>query len=295
MPMETFKNWFLATRPWSFTMTFISVSVGSALAATDGEFSWFLYTVVLLTMLVLHAATNLVNDYFDVRNGIDTADTLKYRPHPLLEGKISLQQAKIAIIWFYALVIGVGLYVAATRGWAILGLGLIGVIASIGYTTPPLKYKYNALGEFSVFLMWGPLMVGGAYFVQQQTFNLQVFLVSLPFGALVALVILVNNLRDMVHDRSKGIRTLPILIGQYNGVRLYVILMLLAYLGVLWMSLAGPLRIWSLLVLFSLPLAYRLLNQLPREIPLDADVRTAQLDTAFGVLLVISLVLGYYF
>ncbi|OQW93406.1 MAG: 1,4-dihydroxy-2-naphthoate octaprenyltransferase [Beggiatoa sp. IS2] len=294
---NVYQNWFLASRPWSFTMTFISVSVGGALAAIDGIFSWPLYLITLVAMIAFHAATNLLNDYFDVQNGVDTLDTstAQYRPHPLLEGKLQPQQVRQGVIILYLFVALAGIALAAARGWIVLFIGLIGAFASIAYTAPPFKYKYHALGELSVFLMWGPLMIGGAYFVQHQTLSPQVLWVSLPFGALVALVILVNNLRDMVHDHRKGVQTLPLLIGQGNGIRLYVMLIILAYGGILWMSFVGPLHLWSLLVLLSLPLAYRLLKQMAREIPVDADVRTAQLDTVFGTLLVISLVLGAYF
>jgi 1,4-dihydroxy-2-naphthoate octaprenyltransferase len=135
-------------------------------------------------------------------------------------------------------------------------------------------------------------MVEGSYFAQRQAFGKSAFWVSLPFGVLVALVLLINNIRDIIHDRQKGIMTLPILIGQRNGLRLYLGLVIVAYLGILWMSIFGPLDLWSLLVFVSLPLAIRLLKQMWYEIPIDADARTAQLDTAFGLLLVISLIPG---
>ncbi len=95
----------------------------------------------------------------------------------------------------------------------------------------------------------------------------------------------------LYHDRDKGILTLPIVIGQCNGPGLYIALVVLAYLGIIGMSLFGPLHLWSLIVLISLPLAVRLLRQMMQQVPIDADAQTAQLDTAFGVLLVISLVL----
>ena len=138
-------------------------------------------------------------------------------------------------------------------------------------------------------------MVLGSYFVQRQTLSASAFLISLPFGVLVALVLLANNIRDINHDHDKGILTIPIVIGQRNGLRLYLALVLLAYLGIVGMSLLGPLDLWSLIVLISLPLAVRLLRQMMRQVPVDADEQTAQLDTAFGVLLVISLVLDGLF
>ena len=274
-------------------MTAISVSVGGALAAIDGDFSWGLFGLALISGVFLHAATNLINDYYDVKSGVDTREvsTAQYRPHPLLEGKLEPPKVLRAALLLYGTATVIGLGLVAARGLPILWLGLAGTFASMTYTAPPLKYKYSALGEISVFLMWGPLMVLGSYFVQRQTFSAAAFWISLPFGMLVALVLLANNIRDVNHDREKGILTIPIVIGQRNGLRLYLALVLLAYLGIIVMSLMGPLHLWSLIVLISLPLAVRLLRQMVQQVPVDADAQTAQLDTAFGVLLVISLVL----
>ena len=291
--MNFYRNWFLASRPWSFTMTAISVSVGGALGAIDGRFSWTLYLTTLVGTILLHAATNLMNDYYDVKSGVDTHEvsTAQYRPHPLVEGKLKAEHVRIAAYVLYGLSALIGVFLAATRGWELMWIGLIGAFASLTYTATPLKYKYSALGEISVFLMWGPLMVAASYFVQRQVFSMSAFWVSLPFGVLVALVLLANNIRDITHDRGKGILTLAIVLGQRKGILLYGTLVVVAYLGIILMSIFGPLYLWSLIVLFSVPLALRLLRQMLKQIPADADARTAQLDTAFGVLLVISLVL----
>ncbi|MBE9544112.1 MAG: 1,4-dihydroxy-2-naphthoate octaprenyltransferase [Proteobacteria bacterium] len=295
--MNIYRNWFLASRPWSFSMTAISVSVGGALAAIYGDFSWFLYLVTLAGTILLHAATNLINDYYDVKSGVDTQEvaTAQYRPHPLVEGKLEARHVRTAAYILYGLSTLIGIYLAATRGWELMWIGLIGAFASLTYTAPPLKYKYSALGEISVFLMWGPLMVAASFFVQRQEFNINAFWISLPFGVLVALVLLANNIRDIAHDRDKGVLTLAIVLGQHKGILLYGTLVVVAYLGIILMSIVGPLYLWSLIVLASLPLAIRLLRQMKEHVPADADARTAQLDTAFGVLLVVSLVLAGVF
>jgi 1,4-dihydroxy-2-naphthoate octaprenyltransferase len=274
-------------------MTAISVSVGASLGAIDGSFSWALYLITLLGTILLHAATNLINDYYDVKSGVDTREvsTAQYRPHPLVEGKLDAGQVRSVAFVLYGLSTAIGIYLAATRGGELLWIGVIGAFGSFTYTAPPLKYKYSALGEISVFLMWGPLMVAGSYFVQRQAFSMDAFLISLPFGVLVALVLLANNIRDIIHDRDKGILTLAIVLGRRKGLVLYTTLVVLAYLGIILMSFTGPLYLWSLIVLLSVPLAFRLLNQMMKQVPADADARTAQLDTAFGVLLVVSLVL----
>ena len=292
--MNNYQKWFLASRPWSFTMTIISVSVGSALAFMDGDFSWPLYLFTLVGMMVMHAATNLINDYYDFLSGVDHLEvsTAQYRPHPVLEGLLEPRQVRNAAWILYGIAAFIGLCLSATRGWTILLIGFMGFVASFTYTAPPFKYKYRAMGELGVLLMWGPLMVEGAYFVQRQLFSTRAFWVSLPFGILVALVLLANNIRDIKHDRAKGIYTLPIVIGGRNGLVLYLSMIVIAYMCVITMVLLGPLEIWSLMVLLSLPLAWKLLNQMARRVPMDADAQTAKLDTVFGVLLVISLMVG---
>ncbi|HEU20467.1 MAG TPA: 1,4-dihydroxy-2-naphthoate octaprenyltransferase [Deltaproteobacteria bacterium] len=291
--MNVYRNWFLGSRPWSFTMTTISVSVGATLGAIDGEFSWGLFAITLLAAVMIHGATNLINDYYDVKNGVDTlgVSTAQYRPHPLVEGKLNPDQVKIAAYGLIILAVLMGLYLAMTRGWMILLIGIIGVTAGVTYTAPPFKYKYSALGEVSVFLMWGPLMVEGAYYVQRQALSLGAFWISIPFGILVALVIFANNIRDIATDRERGIKTLAIRLGQKNGLHFYLLLVTLSYLGILLMSFLGPLNFWSLIVFFSLPVAFGLFRQMRKQIPRDADAITAKLNTAFGTLLVLSLVL----
>jgi len=288
-----YRDWFLASRPWSFIMTAISIGVGGAVAAIEVPFAWGLFLLTLVGMVCLHAATNLINDYYDIQSGVDSAEaaTAQYRPHPLGEGKLLPENArKVAyVLFFFGTVIG--LLLVATRGWPILMLGIIGILASLTYSAPPVSYKYIALGEFSVFLMWGPLMVEGSYFVQRQIFSLKAFWISIPFGIIVALVLLANNLRDISHDKSKNIRTIAIILGARKGFYLYAALVVLAYASILLLVGFRILSFWSLAVFLSLPLAVKIFRVMMRKIPDDADAMTAQLDTSFGILLLISLIL----
>ncbi len=292
--MQAYTKWFLATRPWSFTMTAVSISVGALMASMDGGFSWLLYLLTLIGVILMHGTANLINDYYDILSGVDTAEvsTAQYRPHPLAEGSLTLTEVMIEAMSLFALAAAVGFFLAASRGWTILILALIGAFAGIFYTAPPFRYKYKALGEFSVFLMWGPLMVEGAYFVQRQTLSLDALWASLPFGVLVALVLFANNLRDTADDRGRGIHTLSTITGTRKGIWVYVGLVACAYASVVVMAFTGPLNRWSLLVLLSLPLFFSLLKQMIHKPPLDADAQTAKLNTTFGILLLISLLIG---
>jgi 1,4-dihydroxy-2-naphthoate octaprenyltransferase len=291
------KIWFLATRPWSFTMTAISVGVGGAVAALDGAFDVWLFLLTLVGAVCVHGATNLINDYFDYKSGVDRpgAPTTLYRPHPLVQGLISPRAVLWVSVGLYAIAAIIGLALLALKGAGLLWFILVGAIASFFYTAGPIKYKYLALGELAVFLMWGPVIVGGTYFVQRGSLSPDAVLISVPFGLLVALVLLANNLRDIDYDRSAGIATLGTLLGQQKTRVLYQGLILLAYLAIALLIALKILSPWGVLVFFSAPVAFRLIRTLQREIPNDADARTAQLDTLFGVWLIVGLILEKIF
>lgn len=292
--MGIYQKWFLACRPWSFSLTAISVSIGSILGSGESGFSWGLFLLTLVGVIFAHASANLFNDYFDVRSGVDTIEvsTAQYRPHPLAEGLLRPRDVLLEALVFFSIATSAGVFLAVTRGWTVLWISLAAAFALFFYTAPPLKYKYKALGEISVFLIWGPLMVEGAYFVQTRTLDFNALLISLPLGILVALVLLANNIRDIRDDDKQGIKTLPILTGPEKSIWVYVILVATAYTSVILMSLLGPLSPWSLIVLVSVPLFFKLLRQIIKDPPLDADARTAQLNTAFGILLLISIIIG---
>ncbi|MGZ3594129.1 MAG: prenyltransferase, partial [Syntrophales bacterium] len=158
------RKYFIATRPWSFTMSLISVSVGTLLAAGEGSVSWLWFAITAIGITLFHAAANLINDYFDTLYDIDQDDspTAKYRPQPIISGMLTPRQTITEASIFLVLTVTIGITAAVVRSWHILWIGLIGLFTSIYYTAGPVKFKYRALGEFAVFMMWGPLMIEGA-------------------------------------------------------------------------------------------------------------------------------------
>jgi 1,4-dihydroxy-2-naphthoate octaprenyltransferase len=289
--MTRFKDLVVSTRPWSFSMTAISVCMGTFLAAADGPISWLWLGVVLVGAVAFHAATNVINDYFDTRYGVDQADspTAKYRPHPILGGLMTPRQLLAEAVALYAVTAAVGVAAAVLRSRDVAWIGGIGFLASLLYTAGPVKFKYRALGEIAVFLMWGPLMIGGAYAVQRGALSPRPLLISIPFGVLVALVLFANNMRDVEYDARRGIRTLSILLGQRRSLHIYLAMIAAAYLALLGMVAGGIVTPWALLVLLSVPKAVSLFRTFAREIPDAADAITAQLDTIFGVCLMAGL------
>lgn len=291
---QRIKDYFIATRPWSFTMSLISVSVGTLLAAEDGPILWGWYALVAIGIVCFHASANVYNDYFDTRYQVDQPDspTARYRPQPILTGMFTPAQVLVEAIVLTGITILIGLVLSFGRSMLIFWIGLIGFLACLFYTAAPVTYKYKAWGEFFVFLMWGPLMFEGAYAVQRQALSLKVFYVSIPFGILVALVLLANNIRDIAYDSRQGIKTIGILLGSRKSLFLYAGLILAVYLYMIGMVILGILSPWCLLVLLSLPKAISLLKSFMEKIPEAADAITAQLNTIFGILLIVGFILN---
>ena len=170
------KNYIIATRPWSFTMSLISVSVGTLLAAQEGPVHWGWYALTALGITIFHAAANVINDYFDTRYHVDQPDspTAKYRPQPILSGMLTPRQLLGEAIVLFALTLVIGMTAAVVVSWHILWIGFVGFLTSVFYTAAPIKFKYRAFGELAVFMIWGPLMIEGAYAMQRQALSLKV-------------------------------------------------------------------------------------------------------------------------
>jgi 1,4-dihydroxy-2-naphthoate octaprenyltransferase len=293
MILSQIKKYVIATRPWSFTMSLISVTVGTLLAAEEGPIGWTWFAVTALGITLFHAAANVINDYYDTLYKIDQPDspTAKYRPQPILSGMLTPRQLLWEAVILFALTFTIGLTTAFIRSYHVLWIGIIGLLTSIYYTAGPVKFKYRALGEFAVFMMWGPLMVEGAYAVQRQALSVKALYISIPFGILVALVLFANNMRDIDYDSRHNVKTLSIVLGSHKSYILFAVLIMTAYASVLGMIALGIMSLWGFLIFLSLPKALSLLKTFKEKIPDMADALTAQFDTVFGILLITAILL----
>jgi 1,4-dihydroxy-2-naphthoate octaprenyltransferase len=288
-----FKEYITVTRPWSFTMSFISVSVGTLLAAEGGPISWLWFFITAIGITFFHAGANVINDYFDTQYEIDKPDspTAKYRAQPIISGIFTSRQVLTEAVVLFAVTAIIGCGIAYMRSWHVLWIGILGLLTAIFYTAGPVKFKYHAGGEIAVFLMWGPLMVEGAYAVQRQSLSLKPLLVSVPFGILVALVIFANNMRDIAYDSRQNVKTLSILMGLKKSFLIFAGMILAAYICVFGMIALGIMSLWGLIIFLSVPKAWSLLKIFQHKIPDMADALTAQFDTVFGLLLMFALFL----
>jgi 1,4-dihydroxy-2-naphthoate polyprenyltransferase len=284
-------------RPFAYTASVVPIVAGGALAAVDQRFEWLPFLAALLGGVLLHSGTNVVNEIYDVRKGIDTIASPR-ASHAIVKGRLTERAAFAVALGSFVLAIVVGVYLVALRGLPIVGLGILGLVGGYFYTAPPFAYKYRALGVPLVFLLMGPLMVEGAYFAVTGMWSVQALVVSIPVGLLVAAILDGNEWRDIGEDTRAGIRTLSGNIGKEYAHYVYVALVLGAYM-VLGVAVAARLLPpATLLAILSLPF----LAQVIRSAELGAtgqaraiamiDLQTARLHMTFGALLVAGILLS---
>ncbi|HJW21229.1 MAG TPA: LLM class flavin-dependent oxidoreductase [Candidatus Limnocylindrales bacterium] len=284
-------------RPFAYTASVIPVLAGGALAVVDGRFDILPFIAALFGGVLLHSGTNIVNEVYDVRQGVDTI-TSPRASHAIVKGRLSERGAFVTAALAFALAVAIGVYLIVLRGPAIVVLGLFGLVGGWGYTAPPLQYKYRALGVPLVFVLMGPLMVVGSYFAITGAWSGIALVLSIPVGCLVAAILHGNEWRDISEDTRAGIVTLSARIGKEWAHYAYLTLILGAYIS---LGLAVALRLLppaSLLAILSLPL----LAQVMRSAELGAtgqaraiamlDLQTARLHLAFGTLLVLGVLLS---
>ena len=289
--------WREIARPFSFTASTVPVAAAGALAAVDGRLSWPLLLAALVASVLLHVGTNVTNEIYDVRKGIDDI-TSPRASHALLKGRLGEREAFAVAGVAFAAAAAIGVGLIAVRGWPVAVLGLLGLVGGFGYTAPPLEYKFHALGVPLVFLLMGPLMVVGAYYVVAGAFSWRALVVSVPVGLLVTAILHGNEWRDVSDDARAGISTLSIRAGRRAAHLLYLSLVVGAYLALALAVAAGVLPALSLLAMLSLPLLVRAVRAAElgatgqqRAIAM-IDLETAQLHAAFGFLLAVGLALA---
>jgi len=284
-------------RPFSFTASLLPVSVGGAIALSQGRMHWPLFIAALIGALGLHIGTNVTNEIYDVRQGIDSI-TSPRMSMAILKGRVSERDAFVIAWSGFLIALLMGIFLTLQRGWPIVLLGLIGFIGGYFYTAPPFQYKYRALGLPLVFVLMGPLMVVGSYFAVTGEFDSNLLIVSVPVGLLVTAILHGNEWRDVAEDTRHGFTTFSAQVGRDAAYWTYVMLVLGAYVALGLAVMVGALPKLALLTLLTLPLMAWILRDAERgaEGHLRAiamiDLATARLHSAFGALLLVGLVLG---
>jgi 1,4-dihydroxy-2-naphthoate octaprenyltransferase len=214
--LDVISRWLISTRAAVIIMTFISAAIAGIWAFRDGQFNFVLWALMAFGLMMAHATNNIVNDITDFKRGVDLDNYFRaqYGPQPLTHGLMTLRQS-----WTYAAVTGlialaVGAYLVYVCGNLVLALLTTGAFFVLFYTYP---LKYIGLGELAVLLVWGPLMIGGGYYVVTGYWSWEVVWISLPYALGTTGVIFGKHIDKVDGDRSKNIRTLPVLLGEHNA------------------------------------------------------------------------------
>jgi len=262
--MDAVSRWLIIIRAAVFSMTATSGLIGGLLAAAVATHpDWLNFGLAVLGLIIAHAANNMTNDYFDLEGGVDTDEYARalYAPHPILGGLISkrgLLGAILAANLIDAAIMGV---LILRTGWTVLIFALLGLFISVFYVAPPIKLKHHGLGEPGVFIVWGPLMIGGTYFVTAGEMPPPgVWLACIPYALVVTTVLIGKHIDKREVDQVKGIRTLPVILGDRASKILNVSLMISYYVLVAALVLTGTLGVWTLLVFLALPRLVRALK-----------------------------------
>lgn len=297
--------WIQGVRAPFLSASVVPVLVGSAAGYyVTGRFYWGYFLIALLGMVALHAAANMINDYFDFKSGCDPNNRARTifngGSNVLITGLLSLRTARIGIAVAYTIGIACGLFLTVAlgaQGWVILVLGVVGIAISYAYTAPRLMLAGRGLGELGIALCFGLLSVGGAAFVQARAFSWTSLLASLPVAGLITAILWINQFPDVPADHAVGKDNLVVRMGLARARWGYHALIALTYLAIPVGIAAGVLPWWSLLGLGGLPFAAqaaRILHtryQEPRAL-LPAQGLTVQAHIVTGVLLALGVMLG---
>jgi 1,4-dihydroxy-2-naphthoate polyprenyltransferase len=250
-----------ATRLPFLTATIVPVLLGILIAASHGSFDLVAAILTIIGAAFVQLGLNVANDVFDTLSGADDANVTPTQfsggSRVIQYGLVSLRQMATLSTVFYVLAGLIGLVLLATHGsTALLVIGVVGFIVSLGYTAPPLKFVYRGLGEIAVAIGFGPLMLLGAYVVQTGgTLAWEPFVASIPIALLVALILYVNEIPDRRSDARVGKGTLPVRFSPKTIITGYNVAVAAAMIVVVAGVVVGILPIPVLLMLLTIPLA----------------------------------------
>ncbi|MFC1667778.1 prenyltransferase [Chlamydiota bacterium] len=283
---------------------FLSASVlpfmfGSFLERT--QFSLLIFVMGLFSVIFIHLGANLINDYSDSRTGADWKDCTYYG----FFGGSKLIQENVYSEFFYLVtalvcfVIGGGgvLIITLVRNdFRILIYFLFIVFFAWNYSEWPLKCAYHGYGEFVLFILFGPVLVMGGYFLQTNIFpDIKSFLASIPCGLVTVILLVVNEIPDYKEDILTDKRNWISLVKAKNGYLLVCCLVIGLYCAVTVCVFFQIVGLVSLLSFLLLGILLRIIYLLKKQYSHKAQLITASKDTIlFHFLFLLFMILGTF-
>lgn len=296
MKKHTLKEWFLATRPWSFPASAMPVLVTLAyLFWQQYDVCWWKGLWCVLNIVVFHAAGNTWSDYHDFKSGVDNSETAGGTA--ITSGQFEPGEIRGLSMALLVVAVVSGISIVICTGLPVLYLGLAGFFLTLLY--PFLKYR--ALGDVDIFLTYSLLPILGTSFVSTGEIHYGALWLSVPIGLITVAILHINNLRDMEYDKKAGISTFAMRIGAKWAVAVYGIELLLPFMWIVACALCGVFPWWSVLALIAVAPAVANVKKSMRyeEGGMSAvtglDEQTAKLQLLFGMLLFISFLVPVIF
>ncbi|SMO89833.1 1,4-dihydroxy-2-naphthoate polyprenyltransferase [Melghirimyces algeriensis] len=296
--MQQTKIWWKLLRPHTLTASFVPVLVGtvSALSITDIKIPLFL--AMLIASILIQAATNMFNEYYDYKRGLDNEHSVGIGGAIVRYG-ISPRTVMGIAVAFCGIAVLLGVYICMESSWWLAVIGSICIAAGYFYTGGPVPIAYTPLGEITAGLFMGLGIISISFFIQTGTITADIILISIPLSILIGAILMANNIRDRKGDKENGRKTLAILLGHQGAVRFLAGMFTVSYLLVVALVLTGKESWWLLLVGISLPKAIRAIQEFHGKTKnaemIDAMKFTAQVNTQFGFLLALGLFLGHLY
>lgn len=304
--LDIIARWLVATRAAVLILTFISATIPALLALRSGQFNLGRFLLLLIGLIFAHATNNLLNDYTDFKRGVDKDNYFRtqYGPQPLESGLMSERELLTYAAITGLIAVAAGLPLVVFGGMTALLLMAAGIIFVLFYTWP---LKYIGLGEIAVILIWGPLMVGGGYFVITGTWDWNVVAASLPYALGPTTVIFGKHIDKLSQDQVKGIHTLPVLLGEKTARYVVLGMIALQYLLVVVLILSGyfsPLMLVVFIGLKNIPGVWALFRkprptERPADYPADAwplwfSASAFLQNRLYGLMFLVGLILNLF-
>jgi 1,4-dihydroxy-2-naphthoate octaprenyltransferase len=287
MTNSRLRVWLLAARPKTLPAAVAPVLVGTSMALADGAAHWPAACAALLGAVLIQIGTNFANDYFDFVKGADTS--ARTGPARMVQaGLVTPATMRRAMVWVFAFAMLAGLYLVARGGWPVVWIGLLSIASGVLYTGGPRPLGYLGLGELFVLVFFGPVAVGGTYYVQALTVDGWILLAGLGPGLLSVAILTVNNLRDIETDARAGKRTLAVRFGPVFARWEYLLTLALAALLPLLFTLTGrargPIALPALTLIAAIPAVHTVLTTRDPAALNTVLGRTGQLLLLYAVL-----------
>ena len=301
------RAWMLAARPATLWAAVVPVVVGGGIAWGNGRkpiacltppcpeaariFRWDAFVVTLIAALAIQVAANFSNDASDAARGAD--DERRIGPTRAVASGLIPARRMWAGVWVMFLIAAAGgVYLAVIAGPIIIVIGVVAILATLGYVGGPRPYGYMGLGELFVFVFFGVVATVGSRYVHDSTAPAAAWLLSIPVGFLVTAILVANNIRDIDTDAATGKRTLAVMLGRTATALLFGGLVYGAFGMILIMAAAGWTPPWTALAALAIPLAVPVTRTIATAVtgpPLIRALKgTARLHLVVGVLLAVG-------